>query len=112
MWQGGSVYSAAAPRGRCWPLKRSGKSAARGGGGGSPQVLSVFNCTEIHNKRYLVVDMRLDCDSLEHQGFLGVASLGVLIFPFGIPALFIALLLHYKVGHLRTPRGILGPLNR
>ena len=36
--------------------------------------------------------MRLDCDSEEHKGYEALASIGIILFPIGVPVIFLYLL--------------------
>ena len=57
------------------------------------QIMNTFNCTEVHGERYLVADMRLSCDSAEHQWYTAVASIAMLIYPVGVPAVFLSMMI-------------------
>ena len=68
------------------------------------QILDTFNCVDIHGKKWLVADMRLACDSAEHGGYRALASVGILVFPVGVPLAFLALMWrHWVRGHASTP---------
>ena len=57
------------------------------------QIMNTFNCTKVHGERYLVADMRLSCDTPEHRWYTGVASFAMLIYPLGVPALFLGMMI-------------------
>ena len=57
------------------------------------QILNTFNCKEVHGKRYLLADMRLSCDSAEHKWYISFASVAVLMYPVGIPIVFLAMMI-------------------
>lgn len=61
------------------------------------QVLRVFNCTNIHGTEYLVADLRYKCYDGSHYFEIFLASVGVLLYPLGIPLVFLYLLLHSQV---------------
>jgi hypothetical protein len=53
----------------------------------SNQVLSGFNCVEVHGTYFLADDMRMDCSQMPLER--AMALLGILLFPVGIPLLFL-----------------------
>jgi hypothetical protein len=71
------------------------------------QVLSVLNCVEVHGHYYLVDDMRVKCEEMGFERLLGL--LGIVLFPVGIPLLFLVRTLHV-CSALITWRWALPPL--
>lgn len=61
------------------------------------QVLRVFNCMEIYGTKYLVADLRQQCYTGDHTREIFLASVGVLVYPLGIPVLFLGLLVNSRV---------------
>lgn len=64
----------------------------------SAKMLQVFNCREIHGGWYLVADMDIECYTPVHDTYTSLASLGVLLYPIGIPVSFLFLMLRCAPG--------------
>ena len=59
----------------------------------SSVVFQMFACEGFDDgKRYLRADYTIDCDSLKHRTFQFYASLMMLVYPLGIPAIYAVLL--------------------
>ena len=64
------------------------------------QVLNVFNCVEIHGEHYLKQDLRIKCYDSVHAVEMGIACVGVLLYPLGIPLTFLTLMHTERVHEL------------
>ena len=56
-------------------------------------MLAVFSCREVHGTWYLEADLDIKCYTPEHATYQSLASLGVLLYPIGIPLSFLVLML-------------------
>ncbi|KAK3269580.1 hypothetical protein CYMTET_21984 [Cymbomonas tetramitiformis] len=63
----------------------------------STRMLSYFNCTRVYDEWYLVADHSVQCWVGAHSRLTPLAALGVLLYPIGLPAIFIYLLVRYNV---------------
>ena len=70
----------------------------------SASMLRVFNCIEIHGEYFVKHDVSIPCYDATHSGYQMLASLGVLLYPIGIPLLFYGLLIRYRVHELARHR--------
>eukprot|EP00854_Cymbomonas_tetramitiformis_P002263 gene2263-2981_t len=66
----------------------------------SSRMLSFFDCTAVYDEYYLRYDLHVQCWVGEHRRYLPIAVLGVLLYPIGLPAVFTALLVWYRVPQL------------
>jgi hypothetical protein len=73
-------------------MRRDDHCAAMVRAGPRRQILNTFNCEEVHGVKYLKFDMRLRCDTPEHSWYTMLATVGVIIYPIGIPAFFYGLM--------------------
>jgi len=64
----------------------------------SARVFNTFLCDTYGDDttNYLVADQRIDCDSAEHKLYKWYARLMILIYPVGIPVLYLSLLMKQK----------------
>jgi len=64
----------------------------------STKVFNTFLCDTYGDDPifYLVADQRIDCESHEHKMFEWYAMLMVLVYPVGIPLLYLTLLTRHK----------------
>ena len=56
----------------------------------------IFVCTEVENERYLVADMSLNCGSNEYRDGAIYAAFMVLVYPVGIPMMYLWMLYQVK----------------
>ena len=63
----------------------------------SNQILGVFQCTQIADRSYLVADLAKQCYTQEHKTYMGVGLLGILLFPIGVPLMYLQMLLRCKI---------------
>ena len=56
-------------------------------------IFPFFVCTEVENERYLVADMNLNCGSDEWRDGAIYAAFMVLVYPVGIPMMYLWMLL-------------------
>jgi hypothetical protein len=66
----------------------------------STRVLNVFNCTEIHGDFWLKSDLRIKCYDTEHNLEMAIAVVGLLLYPLGIPMMFLTLMHTERVHEL------------
>ncbi|KAK3265019.1 hypothetical protein CYMTET_26271 [Cymbomonas tetramitiformis] len=63
----------------------------------SARMLSYFNCTPVYEELYLTADLNIRCFAGLHAACLPLAVLGLLLYPIGVPATFVFLLVWYRV---------------
>jgi len=63
----------------------------------SAKMLACFNCQEVHGTYYLVTDIRIECYTTRHTLERLFASVGLILYPFGIPFLFFFMMWMSKV---------------
>ncbi|KAK3261925.1 hypothetical protein CYMTET_29196, partial [Cymbomonas tetramitiformis] len=64
------------------------------------KVLASFNCIEVHGEHVLRADVEYACYNASHRATMALASLGVVLYPFGIPLIFLLLMIRYRVPEL------------
>jgi len=68
----------------------------------SRQVISFFNCETINGKSFLVADFHLECYTNRWYQYATAAGVGIVVYPVGIPLLFLGLLCRNRM-NLRRP---------
>jgi len=59
-------------------------------------VLQAVNCRTLdHGRRMLVIDYKIDCDSRYYRNYLALIVASLILYPFGIPVMFL-LMLYFK----------------
>jgi hypothetical protein len=64
--------------------------------GVSSRVLALFHCTEVEGVRYLTADTSLLCSDARYDSYLPLGLAGVVLFPVGIPLLFLCLMMRFR----------------
>eukprot|EP00808_Paulinella_micropora_P005718 g34203.t1 len=75
----------------------------------SATILGIFNCKEVEGVLYLSGDFNTLCNTAEWRRHATWAYIFVVLYPFGIPALFFSLMFftRRKPGGLRRPRALI-----
>lgn len=60
-------------------------------------VLGTFNCVKINNEHYLVHDLSLKCYDSRHWAYVKASIFWTILYPLGVPSLYLALFLYYKI---------------
>lgn len=56
------------------------------------RITETFNCYPVGDESYLLADMRLQCYTAEHFGWMVYAGVATLVYPLGVPGAFLWLL--------------------
>ena len=59
-------------------------------------IFHMFVCTEVDSKNYLVADIGIDCQSTYWRDGISYASIMIIIYPLGIPMMYLWLLYQVK----------------
>ena len=70
----------------------------------SKVVVDMFACRRVGGVDYLVADFRIQCSGARYNSYFGAAIFWTIVFPLGVPAAFLALLLKYDVPRLAARR--------
>jgi hypothetical protein len=70
----------------------------------SKVVVDMFACRRVGGVDYLVADFRIQCSGARYNSYFGAAIFWTIVFPLGVPAAFLALLLKYDVPRLSARR--------
>ena len=65
----------------------------------SEAVVAVFACRKVGDKSWLFRDISSQCGTAEHRFFVRLAIFWVVLYVVGIPLIFVALLVYYRVPH-------------
>ena len=60
--------------------------------GVSRKILGTFACETYYEKSYLIQDLTFECYTREHKFYMILGVVGILLYPIGIPAVFLILL--------------------
>ena len=75
----------------------------------SANIFATFQCETLDDpaqSRFLRIDFSVDCDSAYHQSMMAFASIMVLVYPIGVPALYFYLLFYRHGPQLQLLRSL------
>ena len=70
----------------------------------SKVIVDMFACRRVGDTNYLLADFRIQCSGAKYDSYFSAAIFWTLVYPLGVPAAFLALLLKYDVPRLAARR--------